>query len=254
MNSHRTAPGRHFQPGDKLFLVVSRDILRDRVDVRHTTVLDQSPQALVVRQPETPLPKSHLGKTVEVAYFPEAKPAEATCLMPLGYDARVLRFHAGYRDPKGGRSVPALSLTPPVEVWRETSIRMQVRAPVKPEHELTVSIPGAEGALLLDISGGGALLSLPARKAQKGGQLQLALVFPDGDLLELCAEIRWTANDPSLRGHRVAGVQFQRLAIPVARFLARLAQQLLNPTPGPVKALGSQRTMPWPTTFKCHGR
>lgn len=248
------APGPAFQPGDKLFVVISRDILRDRVDVRRTTVLDRSSQALVIRQPEPPLPEQFLGQDLEVAYFPAARPADAARLLPLGYEARVLGFHGSYQPAGGGSGVPAVSLTPPAGIWRETSLRMQVRAPVKPEHGLSVSIPGVEGALLLDISGGGALLSLPSRAVRKGAVLNLALVFPDGDRLEVPAEIRWTARDPAIRGHQVAGVQFRRLSIPVARFLARLAQQLLNPTPGPAKGLGTQRTMPWPTTFKSHGR
>ncbi|WP_449242816.1 PilZ domain-containing protein [Desulfovibrio sp.] len=248
------APGA-LRPGDRVFLVVSVDPMRDRVDARRAEVLERRPDMLVVGQPDPAVPRSMLGSVLEVAVFPPAPPGESTCALPLGYNARLLRIFPSYPPSGGkGRPVAALGLTPPpsAEGWRPTAIRMQARARISPEDGLTVAVSGREEAELLDISGGGALLSLSG-EAAKDKLVKLELIFPDEGRMPLAATIRWTATDPGREGRSLAGVQFKGLTIQESRFLSRLAQQILAPCKTSLKSPGSNKTVPWPTTFKRHG-
>ncbi|MDY0305939.1 MAG: PilZ domain-containing protein [Desulfovibrionaceae bacterium] len=247
-----TAPSA-LRPGDRVFLIVSADPMRDRVDARRTAVLERRPDMLVVGQPDPAVSKSLLGAVLEVAVFPPAPPGESTCSLPLGYNARVLRFFPSYPSGGKGRPMAALGLTPPPdEGWRPTAIRMQARARVTPEDGLGVIVAGREEAELLDVSGGGALLALSG-EAAKGKPLNFELTFPDGGRMPLTATIRWTAPDAGREGRSLAGVQFKGLTIQESRFLSRLAQQILSPCQTTLKSPGQNKTVPWPTTFKTHG-
>lgn len=250
------APGvkspQRLRSGDRIFLVVSLDVKSDKVDARKSVVLEQRPDMLVVGQPDPALPQSMVGKTLEVALFPPARPGGSACALPLGYDAKVIKLFPGYPGSRGGL-VPALGLTPPRGAWHQAIIRMHVRAPVRPEHGLAVEVSGAERAVLLDISGGGALLAIKGLTLSPGRPLRFAMLFPDGGRMNLDSEVRWTAPDPDPEGGLLAGVRFKRLSVTEGRHMAKLAQQILSPCEIALKSPGTQKTMPWPTTFKTHG-
>ena len=148
------APGvkspQRLRSGDRIFLVVSLDVKSDRVDARKSVVLEQRPDMLVVGQPDPALPQSMVGKTLEVALFPSAPPGSSACVLPLGYDATVIKLFPGDPGSRGGL-VPALGLTPPRGSWHQAIIRMHVRAPVRHEHGLSVEVAGAERAYGSDI-------------------------------------------------------------------------------------------------------
>lgn len=243
---------QRLRAGDRVFLVVSLDVKTDKVDARKAVVLDQRPDMLVVGQPDPALPKNMVGKTLEVAVFPPAPPGTTACSLPVGYHAKIVKFFPGYPGVKSG-FVPALGLTPPRGSWHQAIIRMHVRAQVQPEHGLGVEIANAEQASIVDISGGGALLTIKGMSLCAGRVLNFNLVFPDGGTMALESEIRWTAPAPDPEAGTLAGVRFRKLTVTESRYMARLAQQILSPCQTILKSPGTQKTMPWPTTFRTHG-
>ncbi len=245
----------YIRPLDKVFLVVEVDLMRESIDARRTTVVDVDESKLVLAQTDPRITGDMEGRQVEVAFFPPPDPAcPPTVQAPCGFSATILSVRRDYPLGPGRGIQDAVVTTPPAGECRTTAIRMQVRAQVKADHGLHVAVPDMEEAKLMDISGGGVLLSLPKRQdTAKGCSIAFTLFFIDGQSIPLEGEIRWTAPD-ARPGFILAGVKFRNLAVRNARFLCRMTQRMLSPVAQVVLSPEGETQVQMTEVFGGHGK
>lgn len=154
------------RPGAQVFVVLHKDPLRERIDVRESRVLDLEPDVLFLAQTDPPVPRGLGGEEVEVAVIAETGGGAAK--RPMGYVARLLDVMDGFpvgrsnavdaAEPAGAEGgVPALAVSAPVPGdFFETSLRMHYRVPVEPEMRVVILLEDFESPELLDFSAGGA--------------------------------------------------------------------------------------------------
>lgn len=146
-------------PGATVFVVLHKDPLRERIDVRVSRVLDLEEGAaaegvLFLAQTEPPVPLELRGATLEIAVL---SPAVRRPRRPVGYVARLLDLREDFPQP--GQDVPvqalAVSAPGPGDLF-ETSLRMHHRVPVDPDMGVVLQLGGGLRVALLDFSAAGA--------------------------------------------------------------------------------------------------
>jgi hypothetical protein len=175
--------------GAEIFVILHKDPLRERIDVRATKVLGLEDDVLFLAQTEPPVTREQLGATLEAALLRETGEA----LRPVGYAARLLDIREDYPGPDHSE-IQALALSAPgLGDFFETSLRMHYRVPVDDDLGVLIRLEGFEGLApfegvtvqeefsgpeLLDFSAGGARVRLPSSAQVAVGQgLPFKLVF-----------------------------------------------------------------------------
>jgi len=145
-------------PGTEVFVVLHKDPLRERIDVRVSRVLHLEEDVLFVTQTEPPVLRGQGGLQVEVAVLITAGDKARH---PLGYVARLLDVRDDY--PMGEGLAQALALSAPSsDDFFETSLRMHYRVPVEESMNVAIRLEGFDDPELLDFSAGGARVRVSA--------------------------------------------------------------------------------------------
>lgn len=145
-------------PDCQVFVVLHKDPLRERIDVRASRVLGLDEDVLFLAQTEPPVPGALLGTSLEVAAL---APDKDGVMRPVGYMARLLDlrqdYPAGGGGPDADLTTQALAVSAPrPEDFFETSLRMHYRVPVDEDMGVSVRLEGFDAPELLDFSAGGA--------------------------------------------------------------------------------------------------
>jgi len=145
-------------PRCPVFVVLHKDPLRERIDVRATQVLALEEDVLFLAQTNPPVGRELRGTVIEVAVL---TPDQNETKRPLGYVARLLDVRDDY--PEGGRTTQALAVSAPTpDIFFETSLRMHYRVPVDADMGVGIRLEGFEEPQLLDFSAGGARVLVAA--------------------------------------------------------------------------------------------
>lgn len=213
-------------PGRQAFVVLHKDPLRERIDVRATRVLGLEGDVLFLAQVEPPVPAELHGAEVEVAVL--AGDAEKG-LRPVGYLARFLEVGAGY-PAAGGAQALAFAAPKPGESF-ETSLRMHYRVPVEEGMGVVIRLEGFVDVELLDFSAGGARARLPlgveAPELVLGQSLPFRLLFLGSGYAAGDAIVRSLL--PAEDGGSVdAGFAFTNMEIRDIRYLERMVARTVS--------------------------
>lgn len=162
MSPEETAPptvlAEMLKPDCPVFLVLHKDVLRERIDVRVSRVLALDEDVLFLAQTDPAVSRHMSGTELEVALLAEDKNG---IMRPFGYVARLLDVREDY--PDGDLTVQTLAVVAPkLGDFFETSLRMHYRVPVDEEMGVVIRLEGFEAPELLDFSAGGARVRVPA--------------------------------------------------------------------------------------------
>ena len=255
------------KPGAKVFIILHKDALRERIDVRASEVLGLEDDVLFLVQTRQPVDPGLIGTSFEVAMLLDADQA----LRPVGYVARLLDIPDDYQLPDHSQ-VQALALSAPrPEDFFETSLRMHYRVPVETDMGVLIHLEGLEGfaeppqpdasnefnvfclpeafdapampaalpdgleaqgegdrPVLLDFSAGGARVRLPASAHVKvGDQLPFKLVFLGSGYADGLGIVRSAEHTPDNNALHV-GLYFTNMDIRDIRYLERMVTRIVS--------------------------
>ncbi|GEM_PF-987288 len=126
--------------GAKVFVILHKDTLRERIDVRASEVLGLEDDVLFLAQTRQPVDRGQIGMSFEVAMLLDADRA----LRPVGYVARLLDIRADYPGPDHVQ-VSALAVSAPgAGDFFETSLRMHYRVAVDEDMGVLIRLEGPE--------------------------------------------------------------------------------------------------------------
>lgn len=216
------------RPRDAILLVVSQDLIRERIDVRRSQVYDVFPERLLVAQTAPPLSEEKLGARIEAVFVPLGQ----TTPHPLGFESSILALVPDY-PLEGGQTVQALAIAPPQKAPEPTNLRMHCRFPANDELGLSVKIKGSAPARLMDISAGGMFVFFPGQSGFAVGQrLSYRLLFRHGDVIRGQADIvdatqRLESDAPLFQDGAAVRLKFLRLDVTDARLLDRTLHRFM---------------------------
>ncbi|MDP2847484.1 MAG: PilZ domain-containing protein [Humidesulfovibrio sp.] len=148
-------------PDCPVFVVLHKDPLRERIDVRVSRVLLLDEDVLFLAQTEPPVGSHMSGVDVEVALLAEDKNGT---MRPFGYVGRLLDVQHDFLEDD--MTIQAIAVTAPKPGdFFETSLRMHYRVPVDEEMGVVIRLEGFDEPELLDFSAGGARVSVAATEA-----------------------------------------------------------------------------------------
>ncbi|HWR03105.1 MAG TPA: PilZ domain-containing protein [Humidesulfovibrio sp.] len=139
-------------PESPVFLVLHKDALRERIDVRVSRVLAREEDVLFLAQTDPPVPGDVSGAEAEIALLAEDKNGT---VRPFGYAARLLAVRSDFLHEDMTIEALAFSAPKPGDFF-ETSLRMHYRVPVDEDMGVVIRLEGFEHPDLLDFSAGGA--------------------------------------------------------------------------------------------------
>ena len=177
------------RPGQPIDLVLSVDLVRDRIDVRPSVIRDRNPeQSLVVAQTNPPTPDSKIGEVIEASFL--VRSGADRVPKRWGFQTKLLEiFPAPETSPD--RIQGSLIIGYPKEGFRETSVRLHYRVCPAQHHGLSLRFPLDKDAVcyLIDISLGGMLLSMEGGGPVANGQQVSVILDIQETSLSLTAEV-----------------------------------------------------------------
>jgi len=253
--------------GAKVFVILHKDALRERIDVRASEVLGLEDDVLFLAQTRQPVDPGQIGTSFEVAMLLDADQA----LRPVGYVARLLNILDDYLLPDYSR-IQALAISAPrPEDFFETSLRMHYRVPVDEDMGVLIHLEGLEDfeepprsdasdefnvfglpeafdapampaalpegfeaqgeddrPVLLDFSAGGARVRLPGSANVKvGDQLPFKLVFLGSGYADGLGIVRSAERTPDNNALDL-GLFFTNMDIRDIRYLERMVARIVS--------------------------
>lgn len=228
--------------GEKVFVILHKDPLRERIDVRTSEVLGLEGDVLFLAQTEPPVGREQVGDALEAALLLE----EGQVLRPVGYAARLLDIREDYPGPDYTQ-VQALAISAPrQEDFFETSLRMHYRVPVDEDMGVLIRLDGLEGLEgleeqeapdgmeeyegpeLLDFSAGGARVRLPgAAQVEVGQSLPFKLVFLGSGFADGIGIVRSVERAPD-NSAVLLGLFFTNMDIRDIRYLERMVARIVS--------------------------
>lgn len=215
-------------PESPVFLVLHKDALRERIDVRVSRVLAREEDVLFLAQTDPPVPAHMSGAEAEIAVLAEDKNGT---VRPFGYAARLLALRDDF--PHGDLTVAALAFSAPKPGdFFETSLRMHYRVPVDEDMGVVIRLEGFEHPDLLDFSAGGARVRVaegeaPFATLAVGQSLPFRLLFLGSG---------YAAGDGVIRsllpaedgGSATLGLFFTNMEIRDIRYLERMVARTVS--------------------------
>jgi hypothetical protein len=131
-----------FTPGARIFVILHKDPLRERIDVRTSKVLGLEDDVLFLAQTEPPVLRDSIGEPLEAALLLEA----GQDLRPIGYASRLLNILDDHPLPDHSRMTALAISAPGPEGFFETSLRMHYRVPVDDDMGVLIRLGGLEDA------------------------------------------------------------------------------------------------------------
>lgn len=210
--------------GASVFVILRKDPLRERIDVRSAKVLGLEEDVLFLTQTDPPAPREMLGATLEVALLLD----QDGLMRPVGYAARLLDIREDYPLSDQAR-VPALAFSAPKpEDFFETSLRMHYRVTVDEDMGVLIRLEGIEKPELLDFSAGGARVRLDARaQVVVGDCLPFQLLFLGSGYADGDGIVRSVQPSPDGEG-LLLGLFFTNMEIRDIRYLERMVARIVS--------------------------
>jgi hypothetical protein len=214
-------------PPSRMELILSRDLLKETIDVRPATVLEANPERIILSQTNPPIASAMVGEEIE-ATFLMLDPATGT-RKRWGYFTPILGVLSDYNPPGKKVSDPAIVIGPPSASLQEANLRFHHRLQILPEHQVAVDMPTIDTPVsLLRVSFGGAEVSLGGRlRAAKGQILPFKLYFHDGSTVKGDAEVRNIFYQDQA-DKTLVGLRFVHLDTNEARHLERMVNRLMR--------------------------
>lgn len=215
-------------PGRLIFVVLHKDALRERIDVRPSRVLAVEEDVVFLAQTDPPVVRLSSGHDVELAVL---APAAAGEMRPVGYVARLLDVRQDY--PVGEQRIQALAVSSPRPGdFFETSLRMHYRVPVEEDMGVGILLEGFETPELLDFSAGGARVRVAVSEEafvdlNVGKSVPFRLLFLGSGYAEGDGIIR--SVTPSEDGRSATfGLFFTNMEIRDIRYLERMVARVVS--------------------------
>ncbi len=168
------------RPQTRLDLIFDVDLINDYIDVRSAMVMDIRLDGVVITQPDPPVLKSMVGRSLE-ATFVRRDPVSSE-IIRWGWRCQILSLVANYKlHPDDPETVPAALLSlPTLGGLTETNARMDYRLSITPDRKISIQTHPSFGRVtLLDFSAGGVLIAIPRPpQAKVGMRLWFTLFFP----------------------------------------------------------------------------
>jgi hypothetical protein len=211
----------------RMELIISRNLLKETIDVRPATVYEANPEGIILSQTEPPIESAMAGEEIE-ATFLMLDPATGT-RKRWGYFTKIRGVLADPNAHEKKASNPAIVIGPPTPSLQEANLRFHHRLQILPEHQVTVDMPTIDTPVsLLRVSFGGAEISLGGRlRASKGKILPFKLFFNDGSTVKGDAEVR-NMSYQEQADKTLVGLRFVHLDTNEARHLERMVNRLMR--------------------------
>ncbi len=153
---------RQIRPNKLVDLIYDIDFERDVIDVRRSVIYDvEEGVRIFLAQPDPPIVKSAVGRTIEVTFLYSLPGKEIA--QRWGFQSRIEEYRPNYQL-RAGTTEPALVLPFPTS-FKESGLRMHYR--LEPTISFNVKIYLAnqmdQELGIIDISLGGARLNLPSQ-------------------------------------------------------------------------------------------
>jgi len=220
-------PAPFWAPDSQVFVVLHKDPLRERIDVRATRVLHLEEDVLFLAQTWPPVPHALVGSAMEIAVL---APDQDGAMRPLGYQARLLDLRDDY--PTGDLPIQALAVSAPKpgDLF-ETSLRMHYRVPVDEDMNIVIRLEGYDAPEMQDFSAGGARVRLAGQepelaKLEVGASIPFRLLFLGSG---------YAAGDGIVRsliraedGSATLGLFFTNMEIQDIRYLERMVARTVT--------------------------
>jgi len=223
-------PGQTVQltPDCPVYVVLHKDPLRERIDVRASRVLDLEEDVLFLAQTDPPISREWGGTQVEVALL---APDEDNVQRPMGYVTRLLDVREDF--PDAGMAVQALAVgAPRPGDFFETSLRMHYRVPVDENMGVVIRLEGFDEPELLDFSAGGARVRVSVgdpglEGLAVGGSLGFRLLFLGSGYAAgdgVVRSLKQSEDDQSV----TFGLFFTNMEIRDIRYLERMVARTVS--------------------------
>ncbi|MBU1039500.1 MAG: PilZ domain-containing protein [Proteobacteria bacterium] len=131
-----------FTHGTRIFVILHKDPLRERIDVRTSEVLGLEDDVLFLTQTEPPVSRDRIGDPLEAALLLET----GQDLRPIGYASRLLNIIDDYPLPDHSQTTALAISAPGPEGFFETSLRMHYRVPVDDDMGVLIRLEGLDDA------------------------------------------------------------------------------------------------------------
>ena len=168
------------RPQTQLELIFDVDLINDFIDVRTATVLDLTPEYIIITQSEPPIVKSMVGRSPE-ATFVRRDPVTGD-IIRWGWRAQIKEIIPNYKlRPEDSQTMIALSISRPAAGGlTETNARMDYRLNINDDRKISIQTHPSFGRVtLLDFSAGGVLIGVPRPpQAKVSMRLWFTLFFP----------------------------------------------------------------------------
>ena len=219
---------RALRPQAKIDLILTLDPLLDLIDVRSTIVYAVEEARVILAQPEPPILPSRVGNEVEATFL--VRERRTGDLKRWGYLTSVREIIRAYRlyedDPI---TQQAVVIGAPGGELVESNLRLHYRIRVATRYGIAMTVEAFPGPVTIhDISGGGALISVPGLEGvSKGGRFAFTLTFPDHPPIAGEAEVRRLVFRGKGTQPVAVGVKFVSLDVASARVLQRAISSLM---------------------------
>jgi len=197
---------RYFTPQTNIELVLTADMISERIDVRQTLVLDfEGKDKVIIAQTSPPILRSMVDRQVEATFI--AFDREAGEKKRFGFRTTILEHRPNY-ELRAGVFERAVVISYPQGELKESGVRLHFRINPTSEHRISASLVGIDSKVnLIDISQGGLQLSCRRRTPlQEDQNITLLLSLKDRQL-RLKGQVRRVFE---VEGSRLlfVGVQF----------------------------------------------
>jgi hypothetical protein len=219
---------RLLRPQTKLDLIFDVDLINDFIDVRNASVLDITPNSIIVTQANPPILKSMIGRAMEATFV--SRDPVSSQVVRWGWHGQILDVIGNYLLHKDSKDlIQAVALSRPVSGGlTETNARMDYRLSIGGDRKITIQTHPSLGRIsLLDFSAGGVLIGIPVPpQAKVGMRLWFTLFFPlqtapgQQTTINGEAEVVRIVYEPGDREARV-GLKFNDLDLNATRALQK---------------------------------
>jgi hypothetical protein len=197
---------RQIRPNKLVDLIYDVDFERDTIDVRRSIIYDvEEGSRIFLAQPDPPIVKSAVGRTIEVTFLYSVAGKETA--QRWGFQSRIEEYRPNYQL-RAGTTEPALVLSFPTS-FKESGLRMHYRLEPTISFDVKIYLANRTDQELgiLDISLGGARLNLPGQiKADPRQKLPLDVHIGQKQF-RVQARVQRLVTGPRA-GFQQVGVQF----------------------------------------------
>jgi len=217
---------RHLTPQKNLDLVLTANMIEDKIDVRQTVILDfEGKDKVIISQTSPPILRSMTGREIEATFI--AFDREGGERKRFGFRTKILEHRPNY-ELRAGVFERAVVISYPQGELKESGVRLHFRINPASEHAIKVSLVGIDSRVnLIDISQGGLQISCGRGTPLQENQNITVVLFLKGRPLRLKGEVRRVFE---IEGSRFlfAGIRFVDVESEVAQAIQELTNEIMR--------------------------